>query len=725
MTHFARNERPMQENSQTASILLVDDRPDKLLALESILEGLHQNLVKVRSGDQALRQLLMQDFAVILLDVNMPGLDGFETAALIRKRRRSETTPIIFISAINDTENHVSRGYSLGAVDYILSPVIPEILRAKVAVFVDLYLKTEQVKRQAEEHAQLLQEQAARARAEEEKERMTFLADASNVLAGSLDYEQTFSSLARLIVPRLAEFCIIDRLDDAGNLHQVAVAHRDPHQEAVLRQIRYPESGESSHGALRVFQTGIPFVRNRVNESVLDEIAPEADRAVLRLLKPAAFAAVPLTARGRVIGSITMVRTDPRAEFNDDDLWLADELAHRSALALDNVELYRRANRAREDAETANRAKDRFLAMLSHELRTPLTPVITHLFNLSGDERMPKELHHSLDVIRRNVELEARLIDDLLDLTRVGSGKFHLEATVVDVHELLKNALEICQPDIEAKQLQLHLDLSAEKAHVHADPARLQQVFWNIVKNAVKFTSKGSIHVSTADPGDGSIAITLRDTGVGIEPSLLSRVFHPFEQAERGVQGGLGLGLAITKALVELHSGHISLESRGHGHGTTVTVSLPLALDEPAPAPQRRPAAVEQGKKLRLLLLEDHPDTNEALTMLLELRGYTVTSALNVSTALEIASREDFDLLLSDLGLPDGSPGEVMKMVAARNNTVGIALSGLGMEKDFERSRSLGFRHHLVKPVDVGRLEEVLQECGKSTGQPEAEAATV
>lgn len=722
MTHFARNDRPMQEPSQTASILLVDDRPDKLLALEAILEGLHQNLVKVRSGDEALRQLLLQDFAVILLDVNMPGLDGFETAALIRKRKRSETTPIIFISAINDTDTHVSRGYSLGAVDYILSPVVPEILRAKVAVFVDLYLKSEQVKRQAEEHAQLLQEQAARARAEDEKERMAFLAEASNVLASSLDYEQTFASLARLIVPRLAEFCLIDRLDDDSHLHQVAVAHRDPHQEAVLRQIRYPESNENSHVALRVFQTGVPFVRNHVDESVLNDLVPEADRALIRLLKPAAFAAVPLTARGRVIGSITMVRTDPHDGFDEDDLWLADELAHRSALALDNVELYRRANLAREEAETANRAKDRFLAMLSHELRTPLTPVITHLFNLSADERMPAEAHHSLEVIRRNVELEARLIDDLLDLTRVGSGKFHLESTVVDVHELLKNALEICQPDIAAKGLQLRLDLSAGKTHVNADPARLQQVFWNIVKNAVKFTSKGSIHVSTTTDAEGSVTITVRDTGVGIERALLGRVFHPFEQAERGVQGGLGLGLAITKALVELHSGHIGVDSRGHGHGTTVTVSLPLAHDVPAPVPERRPAAVEQGKRLRVLLLEDHADTNEALTMLLELRGYTVTPALNVSSALEIASRQDFDLLLSDLGLPDGSPGEVMKMVAARNGTIGIALSGLGMEKDFERSRALGFRHHLVKPVDVGRLEEVLQECGKSAGKPETAA---
>ena len=714
MTHFSRTTRPMEEMPQTASILLVDDRPDKLLALETVLEGLHQNLVKVRSGDEALRQLLRQDFAVILLDVNMPGMDGFETAAMIRKRQRSEATPIIFISAINDTENHVSRGYSLGAVDYILSPVVPEILRAKVAAFVDLYRKTQQVKRQAEEHAQLLQEQAARARAEAERERMAFLAEASNVLAGSLDYEQTFTSLARLVVPRLAEFCLIDRVDDSGNLHQVAVAHRDVAQEELLRQIRYPEAAETTHGAFRVYQTGAPFVENRVDEKVIADLVPEADRAVIRLLKPVSFAAVPLTARGRVIGSITMAHTEPGLTYGEDEVWLAGELAHRTALALDNVELYREANQAREEAEAANLSKDRFLAMLSHELRTPLTPVVAHLVKLSSDKAVPEYLRHPLEVIRRNVELEARLIDDLLDLTRVGSGKIHLETKVVDAHSLLRNALEICQADLEAKKLELHLDLAAPNPHVRADPARLQQVFWNIVKNAVKFTGEGSINVSTREGNGGHLVISIRDTGIGMDKELLARVFQPFEQAERGKQGGLGLGLAITKALVDLHAGEILVESTGDGHGATVTVILPSAAEPLPKIAEKQPAPEESGRSLRILLLEDHVDTNESLTLLLELRGYSVTSALNVTTAMEIAAREEFDLLLSDLGLPDGSPGDVMKKVAEQNGTVGIALSGFGMEKDFETSRGFGFSHHLVKPVDVARLEELLQHYSKA-----------
>ena len=700
----------------TASILLVDDRPDKLLALESILENLHQNLVKVRSGDEALRQLLARDFAVILLDVNMPGLDGFETAALIRQRRRSEATPIIFISAINDTENHVSRGYSLGAVDYILSPVIPEILRAKVAVFVELFLKTEQIKRQAEEHAQLLQEHAARVQAERARERMTFLAEAGNVLAGSLDYGQTFTNLARLIVPRLAEFCLIDRLDAEGGLHQVAVAHHDPAQEDLLRQIRYPSATEPDHAAFRVYRTGAAFVSNRVDEALITELVPEPDRALLRLLGPTSFAAVPLRARGEVIGSITMVHTRQGMTFSDDDLWLAGELAQRTAVALDNVELYQEANRAREEAEAANLSKDRFLAMLSHELRTPLTPVITHLVKLAEDESVPEVLHQPLAVIRRNVELEARLIDDLLDLTRVGTGKIHLEMKVLDVHELLRNAADICRPDLEAKGLELNVDFAAHEPYVRADPARLQQIFWNIIKNAVKFTARGSIHISTSTDSGKLLAVAVRDTGIGISGSILPRVFHPFEQAERGTQGGLGLGLAITKSLVELHQGNISVESRGKGHGTTVTVTLPWVAERPEASQDRRPGRNNGRANLRILLLEDHIDTNESLTMLLELRGYSVRPAFDVASAMEMASKEDFDLFLSDLGLPDGSPAPVMKKVARRSGAVGIALTGFGMEKDMKRSKEFGFSYHLVKPVDVGRLTEILEQCRETVG---------
>src|SRR5438067_10920938 len=242
-------------------ILLVDDRPDKLLALQVMLAELNQNIVSARSGKEALRCLLHQDFAVILLDVNMPGMDGFETASLIRQRPRSETTPIIFISAVNDTETHVSRGYSLGAVDYILTPVVPEILRAKIAVFVDLFKKTEQVKRQEEEREKLIREQAARAEAEARQERLAFLADASKVLSGSLDYDETFRNLAHLVVPRVADFCIVLAAEEGGGLEtmrQVAVAHCDPTNNPGLEKLiaQFPMSSAAQIGGAHVLKTG-------------------------------------------------------------------------------------------------------------------------------------------------------------------------------------------------------------------------------------------------------------------------------------------------------------------------------------------------------------------------------------------------------------------------------------------------------------------------------------
>src|SRR5437660_10549233 len=323
---------------EKVSILVVDDRADKLLAYEAMLTELNENVVSVRSGKEALRRLLTEDFAAILLDVNMPGMDGFETAALIRQRQRCETTPIIFVSAINDTVNHISRGYSLGAVDYILTPVVPDILRAKIAVFVDLFKKTEQIKRQAEERESLIREQAI-------------------------------------------------------------------------------------------------------------------------------------------------------------------------------------AEHARVEAERASEAKDRFLAMLSHELRTPLTPVLASVFMLEREDNVPKVMPESLQLIRRNVELEARLIADLIDLTRISKGQVQLSFEIVDAHTLLRNALEICQFEIEQKKLELRSEFAATKVHLQADPARLQQIFWNLIKNAVKFTPNGGqLCVRTGNHGNGQFRLEVEDSGRGIDP---------------------------------------------------------------------------------------------------------------------------------------------------------------------------------------------------------------
>ena len=701
-----------KEADETVSILIVDDRPDKRLAYEVMLADLNENLVSARSGKEALRCLLQQDFAVILLDVNMPGMDGFETATLIRQRGRSETTPIIFISAVNDTETHVSRGYSLGAVDYILTPVVPEILRTKIAVFVDLFKKTEQVKRRTEERTRLIHEQAARVEAEARQERLAFLADASNVLAGSLEYRETFENLAKLVVPRLADFCLIYAAE-GETLRQAAVAHRnfeDPSDLGRLARV-FPLSDAAKNSSKRVVQSGQSQLLCDMSDESLQRLFERAeDRELVRSLAAAAFIAVPIRARDRVLGAITMINTTTDRPCGPDELSLVEELAQRAGLALDNASLYKAAQEARTEAERANLAKDQFLAMLSHELRTPLTPVLTSVLALET-ESLPDDIRGSLQMIRRNVELEARLIDDLLDLTRISKGKVQLSLEIVDAHTLLRNALEICQEEISQKHLVLHVDLAAQKFRLKADPARLQQIFWNLIKNAVKFTPEGGrLGVRTNDDSGDKIRVEISDNGLGIDAESLPKIFDAFEQGERTRLGGLGLGLAISKALVEMHSGTITVDSAGRNKGAKFTVLFPVSAEVGDMTAPVIPASIKPRQPMHILLVEDHEDTNRSLTNLLRRRGYKVQPATTMRSALDLAATEHFDVLISDIGLPDGSGMELMQTLQSARPLFGIALTGYGMEDDIRKSYDSGFNHHLVKPVDLNKLDSLIQE---------------
>jgi len=352
---------PADVADEKVNILIVDDRADKLLAHEVVLGELNQNLVRARSGTEALRCLLREDFAVILLDVNMPGMDGFETAKLIRQRPRNETTPIIFISAVNDTETHVSRGYSLGAVDYIRTPVVPEILRAKIAVFVDLYKKTEQIKRQAEERSKFMREQAALAEAEQQQERLAYLAEASNVLATSLEMRETFQNLARLVVPRLADFCLVFALDDAGELGQVAMAHASLTPKRELAQLieKFPSSAAADDAARHIVETGKATTCCDLETSKLNEIFADKDaRAFVRSFAIVSCSAIAIRTLDRVHGAILMFGLDQHRACGAIELSVAEELSQRAAVALENGRLYKIAQEARTEAERANRAKD-------------------------------------------------------------------------------------------------------------------------------------------------------------------------------------------------------------------------------------------------------------------------------------------------------------------------------------------------------------------------------
>lgn len=701
---------------ERVSILLVDDRPDKLMALESILLGLGERLVLARSGKEALRCLLQQDFAAILLDVNMPVMDGFETAALIRKRKNSELTPIIFVSAINDSENHLSRGYSLGAVDYMLAPVAPEILRAKVGFFVDLFKKTAQVKRQAEDRAEFIREQAARTQAEAAEKHAAFLAKASQALAASLDYPETLRNIAALAAPALADLCIVDGLDDQGVIRPMTI------QTAL--GARPPLPAETPYFISRVLATGKPEVMTDLSAAALDAAgwAPE-HRAILRDHGIDAYLVIPLAARGRTLGAISLFMAGSGRTFGAAESALAEEVAGRAALAVDNALLYADARKAREAAESANNAKDRFLAMLSHELRTPLTPVLNTVQVLEDNQSLPPDLRAAIEMIRRNVQLEARLIDDLLDLTRISKGKVQLRLERVNAHALVGTALDICGDDIRAKDLTITTELEAAEHDLLADAARLHQVIWNLLKNAVKFTAAGgSITIRSSNPQPGFVRFEVTDTGVGIPPDALSKIFDAFEQGSRASLGGLGLGLAIAKTIVDLHLGTIIAASEGPGHGSTFTLELPtMAVLEPSsalanahlpngPAPGEN-ASPTQPAGFRILLVDDHADTLRSMDRLLRLRGYLVCTALTVAAALDSAANQPFDLLISDVGLPDGTGMDLMRELRrVHGDTLrGIALSGYGMEEDITRSHEAGFSEHLTKPVDIATLETVIR----------------
>lgn len=371
--------------------------------------------------------------------------------------------------------------------------------------------------------------------------------------------------------------------------------------------------------------------------------------------------------------------------------------------------------RAKREAETASQAKDDFLAALSHELRTPLAPVLMTLTSLADEPSLPGHMRDDLEVIRRNVELETKLIDDLLDLTRIARGKVELRLGEVNVHSLLQQVVQTCRDgDPRSQTPEVTLELSAAEFHVQGDAARLQQVFWNLLKNALKFTpADGLIRVQAFTPSPGVIRIAVSDNGLGIEPQKIGRLFQAFEQGGREVTqrfGGLGLGLAIAKRVVELHGGRIEARSQGAGHGSTFTVDLRAG---PAKLPDALPQLADLKEALgplRVLLVEDHQPTARILQRLLEKKGHTVEAAGTLAEARRLAASAQFDLVVSDLGLPDGSGLELMPDLRSRYGLPGIALSGFGMESDMAASEEAGFSAHLVKPVDWPGLEKVIGE---------------
>ena len=412
---------------------------------------------------------------------------------------------------------------------------------------------------------------------------------------------------------------------------------------------------------------------------------------------------IAVASEAKTIGAMVFGSTQPGA-FNERSERIVSSIAAQAVIGIEKARLF-------DEVRSASSAKDRFLAMLSHELRTPLNPVLAVVSDLAANPDLPAEARADLDVALRNVRLEARLIDDLLDFSRIISGKLQLHRERLDLHALIRNVVAICAEDIATGPHALALDLAAASTEMFGDSARLQQVFWNVLKNALKFTpANGHISIRTLGAADGTIAVAITDDGVGIDKTTLAGIFDAFEQGGTKTTtrfGGLGLGLAITKAFVELHGGDIRADSAGVGHGTQITVRLPLLAPALTPVPSATlpvPVLAAAPTTGTLLVIDDHTDTLQIMVRLLTRRGYQVFAATDCHTALETARQHRFDLVVSDLGLPDGSGLTLLAQLREIYEVPAIALSGYGMEEDVRQSQLAGYNEHLTKPIDFPLL---------------------
>lgn len=689
----------MADSDFDVKILVVDDVPSKLVALESILDEPGQTVVGVSSGREALRRLLHEHFAVVLLDVNMPDIDGFETAALIRERKSTESTPIIFITADSD-ETHARRGYSLGAVDYILAPVIPEVLRAKVGVFVDLYRKNAQLKQQMNAQIALAQEQAARVAAEDSKRRSEFLADASQVLMHTLDVETRMDSLLRMLVPQIADLASFSQVDQQAGplLHKLIWHEGQDVQLGAFEQERLPAGLATAIGSAAA--TGCTTLVKEANLSALTAAA-DSGAAYARMQ----LQAVPLVARGHTIGVLTLASDLARRSVLP-DISLIKDICSRAAIALDNARLYR-------EIQDGNRRKDEFLAMLGHELRNPLAAMSNALECLEYLRDDPTSCQAANDVLSRQLSHMSRLVDDLLDVSRITCGKVVLRKDVVELSAAAAGAIAAVRPALEGRGHSLSVLLPKEPVYLYADPTRFEQILVNLLHNAVKYTDPGGRIQLRGEVEFGQLAIHVQDNGVGMSPELVAQVFDLFVQGNRSLdrsQGGLGIGLTLVRSLVELHGGRVSAASAGPRQGSVFTVHLPVHVPSSAIKPAEA-APLANMVSRRILLIDDNVDLAETTAALLRAAGHEVRIAHEGHKGLSDAVEYQPDTMLIDIGLPGLNGYEVarrLRQTAGFESALLVALTGYGQEDDRNQSLEAGFDRHLVKPIGFRELQEAL-----------------
>jgi PAS domain S-box-containing protein len=769
-----------------ANILLVDDQPANLHALEAVLEDLGENLVKAQSGAEALRLLLQQDFAVILLDVQMRDLDGFETAKLIRGRDRSRHTPIIFLTAHDSPDFTPVKAYTLGAVDYLLKPLVPVILRAKVAGFVELFHKGERLRQlERREYERRLADEALR----RSEEHFRLMADSAPVLLWLADPEARCTFVNRPWLeftgrtleqelgggwaesvhpedrPRWLEIYRTGARERRGFRREYRLRRADGEyrwmfgtatprvasdgrfagcvgsvidiSERRQAEEALRESRERLDLVLRSTRVGLwycnlPFDRLEWNSRCKAHFGLPPDAAVTidtfyeclhpddrertrAAIERSIAERVPYDVEYRTVapdGQVRWVRALGQATYAADGRPL-----HFDGITVettDRKELEEELRQRVEQLAAADRAKDEFLTMLAHELRNPLAPILTglHVARQASDADMRDQV---LAAAERQTRHLARLMDDLLDVSRITRGKVEIRGEVLDLARLVRTAAEDRRPVLEQHGLALAVEAPAAPVWVSGDPTRLVQVVNNLLDNAAKFTDPGGrVDVRLAVAGAPPEAVvTVRDTGIGIDPEMLPRLFDVFAQADRSLErtrGGLGLGLSVVKGLVTLHGGRVEAASAGPGRGAELTVRLPLARGLAAPAAPA-PAAAPPGPRLRVVIVEDSPDSADSLRLLLEVQGHEVRVAHSGPEGVELALAWRPDIVVSDIGLPGLSGFEVARQLRGQpglEKTLLVALTGYGGEEECRLGREAGFDHYLVKPADPADLRRVL-----------------
>jgi PAS domain S-box-containing protein len=664
------------------SILLVDDTPGNLLALEAVLVPLGHRLVRATSGEEALRCMLKEEFCLALVDVQMGGMDGFETAALIKSHPRIAQTPIIFVTAISGETKHVFQGYSHGAVDYLVKPFEPHVLRSKVSVFVDLYLRGKKI----QEQERLLRAQEIATLQKQSDERYRGLAESVPVVVwavgpdGTIRYvNQAWSSYSGL------------PFEPNGDVIDPRFVHADDLERTRTSWLEARRSGAPWENEYRLRRADGEYRWH------LGRALPERD-----------------TAHGISGWMVTATDIDDRKRMDDLRTLLLDQ-----------------EQRAREEAEAANRAKDEFLATVSHELRAPLNAIIGWVQMLRAGTVDEARKSHALETIHRNAQIQCSLVEDILDVSRIIAGKVTLEKALISLRQIAEAVIEAARPAASAKGVRIESVLDYPHDQVMGDPRRLQQALGNLLSNAVKFTPSGGAIEVALFGDEHTVSVRVTDTGIGIRQDFLPHVFDRFRQADGSATrsyGGLGLGLAIVRHVAELHGGTVTAESRGAGTGASLTFTLP-AESRPSERSIRASTPLPDAHDLiglHVLFVDDEPDARELAEEFLRARGAKVSLASSAEEALARVRELHPDVLVSDIGMPKESGLTLMQRIRALPVDEGgrlpaIAVTGLASREDARRALAAGFQEHMSKPLQLDKLVATLSRLGQAGAGRHAE----